>query len=232
MCPYLWKNICCHAIIRITERILKGVCGMSKFTEYIGSQFGNPRGMIGNICCVIMNIINKQMYRKTVSLLQKPPGSKILDVGYGNGYFLHLIDRTFDGYMLYGIDVSADMKLEAEKKNKKAIAENRLQLEIGDCCNLPFPDGMFDAVTSINTVYFWKDTVKGLKEIRRCLAENGSFYNVVYTKQWLDKLSYTQKGFQKFEPASLAAMGCEAGFREAAIQDIVKGKSFAVIYSK
>lgn len=26
------------------------------------------------------------------------------------------------------------------------------------------------------------------------------FYNVVYTKEWMDKLSYTEKGFQKFEP--------------------------------
>lgn len=32
---------------------------MSKFTEYIGSQFGNPHGFVGRICCVIMNVINK-----------------------------------------------------------------------------------------------------------------------------------------------------------------------------
>ena len=32
---------------------------MSKFTEYIGSQFGNPRGVIGKVCCILMNIINK-----------------------------------------------------------------------------------------------------------------------------------------------------------------------------
>ena len=30
---------------------------MSKFTEYIGSQFGNPHGFVGRICCVIMNVI-------------------------------------------------------------------------------------------------------------------------------------------------------------------------------
>ena len=43
---------------------------MSKFTEYIGSQFGNPRGYIGKICCIIMNVINNAMYRNTVSLIE------------------------------------------------------------------------------------------------------------------------------------------------------------------
>ena len=42
---------------------------MSKFAEYIGSQFGNPHGFVGRICCVIMNVINKSMYKKTVDLI-------------------------------------------------------------------------------------------------------------------------------------------------------------------
>ena len=61
---------------------------MSKFTEYIGSQFGNPRGLIGRICCVIMNVINKAMYKKTVALIDAGPDDKVLDIGYGNGYLL------------------------------------------------------------------------------------------------------------------------------------------------
>ena len=44
---------------------------MSKFSEYIGSQFGNPRGLIGKICCIGMNIINKPMYRNTVAQMKQ-----------------------------------------------------------------------------------------------------------------------------------------------------------------
>ena len=47
---------------------------MSKFAEYIGGQFGNPRGFIGKICCVLMNIINKTMYKNTVSMMNLKPG--------------------------------------------------------------------------------------------------------------------------------------------------------------
>ena len=40
---------------------------MSGFSEYIGSQFGNPRGFAEQICCVVMNVINRKMYKKTKS---------------------------------------------------------------------------------------------------------------------------------------------------------------------
>ena len=207
---------------------------MSKFTEYSGSQFGNPRGFVGSVCCLIMNTINKKMYRKTVELMQQSgidPADKILDIGYGNGYFLQQADRKC-GAELYGIDISADMKTTAERRNRGAKEAGRLHLEIGDCCDLPYEDEMFAAAASINTVYFWEDTVQGLSEIRRVLKPGASFYNVVYTKEWLDALSYTEKGFQKFEPEELIELGKHAGFAEARVEEIVSGKSFAVIYRK
>ena len=118
------------------------------------------------------------------------------------------------------------------KKNKKALKENQLHLSVGDCCNLPYEEGTFDAVTSINTIYFWSNTEKGLSEIRRVLKPGKSFYNVVYTKEWLDKLSYTKKGFKKYEPEEFMQLGKRAGFEKIEVKDIVKGKSFVVIYTK
>ena len=97
---------------------------------------------------------------------------------------------------------------------------------------LPYEDEMFAAAASINTVYFWEDTVQGLSEIRRVLKPGAFFYNVVYTKEWLDALSYTEKGFQKFEPEELIDLGKQAGFADAQVEEIVRGKSFAVIYRK
>ncbi len=203
---------------------------MSGFTEYIGSQFGNPRGIVGKICCLIMNVINHRMYVQTASLIRLPEKSKVLDIGYGNGFLLKLLNKK--KYDLYGIDISDDMKKEAERNNRSAEREGRLHLGVGDCCSLPYKEGMFRAAASINTIYFWNDTLKGLEEIKRCLAINGKFYNVVYTKNWLDKLSYTEKGFKKFSPKELVELGYEAGFVKVGVKHIVKGKSFVVIYKK
>lgn len=204
---------------------------MGKFSEYIGSQFGNPRGFIGKCCCVIMNVINKAMYRRIVSEIKADKGSRVLDIGYGNGYLIRLIYKKFRSD-IYGIDISADMKIAAEKRNKKAEADGRLHLELGDCCQLRYEDSFFDAVTSVNTVYFWNNTLKGMEEICRTLKPGGVFYNVVYTKEWLQKLSYTKKGFRFFEPEELIKLGKQAGFSEVAIHEIAKGKSFMAVSRK
>ena len=204
---------------------------MSKFTEYIGSQFGNPRGIIGRVCCLIMNRINKVMYKNTIAQIKLTPDEKFLDIGYGNGYLLKEIYKKFNAD-LYGIDISEDMKLQAMKRNCRADKNGHLHLKVGDCCNLPYGNDMFSAVTSINTIYFWNDTVKGLSEIRRVLKPGESFYNVVYTKEWLDRLIYTKTGFKKYEPEEFIQLGKRAGFETIQVKDIVKGKSFAVIYTK
>ena len=204
---------------------------MSKFSEYIGSHFGNPRGLIGKICCIGMNIINRPMYRDTVAVMKLDNGDKILDIGYGNGFLLREIYKK-NQVDMYGIDISDDMKKTALKRNKRALKNGQLFLEVGDCCNLPYEDDMFSAVSSINTIYFWSDTVKGLSEIRRVLKKGKSFYNLVYTKEWFGESSFTEKGFRKFDTDELFKLGREVGFEKAEVRDVVKGKSLMVIYTK
>ena len=204
---------------------------MRNFTEYIGSQFGNPHGFVGKICCIIMNVINKAMYRNAVALMQIEDNDKVLDIGYGNGYLLQLIYKKYKVDM-YGIDISEDMRVQATNRNRQAASNGQLHLQLGDCCSLLYEDNMFSNITSVNTVYFWKDTIKGLSEIKRVLKPGKSFYNVVYTKEWLDTLSYTKKGFKKFEAKQLVELGIQAGFDKVDVKDIIKGKSFVVIYTK
>ncbi|MCQ2473343.1 MAG: class I SAM-dependent methyltransferase [Saccharofermentans sp.] len=204
---------------------------MSKFTEYVGSQLSNPRGLGGKIVSLVQNIANSQLYRNTVAQVNVSNDEKLLDVGYGNGHLLKRIYKKCRPDM-YGIDISDDAKLMATKRNRKAELAGKLHLQVGDCCALPFDDGMFAAVTTINTVYFWSDTVKGLSEIRRCLKNGGSFYNVAYTKEFLDTIAYTQYGFKKFKPDELVQLGKKAGFEKIEVKEISKGRSFIVVYTK
>lgn len=204
---------------------------MSTFSEYLASQFGNPRGPVGRICCMIMNRMNRRMYGAAVSLLELKDGDSVLDIGYGNGQMFRLIyDRV--KVDLHGIDISEDMMAEAERRNKRAKADGKLFLRVGDCCDLPYDDDFFHAITTVNTIYFWEDTVKGLSEIRRTLKKGSSFYNVVYTKEFMDKISYTKKGFKKFGPEQYIEFGKQAGFEDITVKDIIKGKNFIVIYRK
>ena len=104
---------------------------MSGFSEYIGSQFGNPRGFAGQICCVVMNVINRKMYKKTVALINAKSDDKVMDIGYGNGYILkYLYQKTKSD--LYGVDISEDMLKLATKRNKEAAKHGKLHLQIGE----------------------------------------------------------------------------------------------------
>ncbi|MDF2590033.1 MAG: Methylase involved in ubiquinone/menaquinone biosynthesis [Anaerocolumna sp.] len=204
---------------------------MRKFTEYIGSQFGNPRGIIGKFCCLIMNTINQAMYKSVVKDIQINEQSTVLDIGYGNGY---LIQKLYQKYQpnIFGIDISQDMMDIAIKRNQKAADAGKIKLSIGDCCKLSYDDDTFAAVTSVNTIYFWSNVQVGLSEIYRVLKKDGIFYNVVYSKEWLKKLSYTKKGFQFFDKEDLIQLGKNAGFSQILIKDIANGKSYMVQYKK
>lgn len=139
---------------------------MNKFSKYISGQFKNPQGITGRIVSLIQNIVNAAMYKNTVALVEMDSSDKVLDIGYGNGHLLELIYKK-KPVQMYGIDISDDAKEMANKRNNKANNAGQLHLSVGDCCNLPYEEGFFSVITSINTIYFWSDTVKGLSEIRR-----------------------------------------------------------------
>ncbi len=204
---------------------------MKTFSEYISSQFSNPNGTIGMICCKIMNLLNNALYNGIIGNIHIGENSTVLDIGYGNGY---LIKKLYNKYRcnIFGIDISEDMKKLAEKRNQNILSSNKLNLFIGDCCSMKFNDNSFDVVTSINTIYFWSDTVKGLTEICRTLKENGKFLNAVYSKKWLKKNPYAKTGFKFFEKEDFVKLGKQAGFRKTYIKDIKNGKSYIVIFEK
>jgi ubiquinone/menaquinone biosynthesis C-methylase UbiE len=158
-------------------------------------------------------------------------GGKILDVGVGNGYLEKMLSEKSD-LMMSGIDISEDMIKNAARRNRAAVRQGRVVLALGDCCDLQFPDETFDAVTSINTIYFWRDTGTGLSEIRRVLKADGIFVNAVYSQEWLKRVSYTKKGFKFFSKQDYISDGKKAGFSDVMVEDIVKGKSFKIVYRK
>jgi ubiquinone/menaquinone biosynthesis C-methylase UbiE len=200
-------------------------------SEYIGSQFGNPRGVVGKICCTLMNALNQTMYRKVSDTVRDHNSRDILDIGFGNGYLEKRLTKR-PHVVVRGIDISADMLATATKRNRAAVQQGRVLLSLGDCCQLAFPDGMFDAVTSVNTIYFWSDTGKGLCEINRVLKDQGIFVNAVYAQEWMKKLSYTKQGFQFFSKEDYISDGKKAGFSDVTIEEMVSGKSYLIKYTK
>jgi len=204
---------------------------MNQILKYISSQFKNPRGVMGKIICLVQNIVNAALYNKLIAVIPLDTSDNLLDIGFGNGHLLKKIYKKKQMDM-YGIDISEDALKMATERNKTASKANHLHLQVGDCCDLPFGNEMFSLITSINTIYFWSDTEKGLQEIKRTLKPGKSFYNVVIAKERLDKIVFTQSGYHKFDTDQLIAIGYEAGFTKVETIPIERVNGLVIIYTK
>lgn len=197
-------------------------------TKYISRQCGNPSGIGGKMATLFMNILNQKMYRTCIKIINQYPNSKVLDMGFGNGYMLSKIADTNSSISLYGIDISEDMVVAAKKK----FQHKNIQVNIGSVDNIVFEKKTFDIVYTINTLYFWNKPQQAFEEIFRVLKDDGIFIQFCYTKDFLDKIKYTKIGFNKMTNEEIVLLHQTVGFSSVEWVDIEKGKSFYLICKK
>ena len=92
------------------------------------------------------------------------PGDRVLEIGCGNGGIAEYIsERT--GALVTGIDFVPEAILQAEERTRGK--EARLAYRVADIAALPFPPGSFDAIISIDTLYFTEmdPTIAALKAL-------------------------------------------------------------------
>ncbi len=89
-------------------------------------------------------------------------GDRILDVGCGKAFLLYEFTQAIPGIEVAGIDVSA-YGIEHAKEEVKSF------LRVGSAVELPWPDGHFDFVYSLNTFHNLKnyDLMAAVKEVQR-----------------------------------------------------------------
>ncbi len=73
-------------------------------------------------------------------------GDRILDIGCAKGFLLHDLAEVVNGVAIAGLDIS-------EYALANALPDVRPYLIRGTADALPFPDGSFDVVISINTIH-------------------------------------------------------------------------------
>lgn len=197
------------------------------FKKYWARQFGFPTGFGGKIATFIMNRLNGKSYEAAIS--KAPKSGKILDIGFGNGYLIKKLAKK-TAATIHGIDISIDMLSAATKRNKRAVKSGKVVLTKGSVDNIPI-DTQFDFIYTVNTVYFWEDLMAGLIAIKDKLKDGGTFINVLYTNEFLNKISHTQYGYAKYETKELIKATVKAGFNAKMIQ-IEKGKSYYILATK
>ena len=99
-------------------------------------------------------------------------GDRVLDVGCAKGFLVHDLMKVCPGLEAFGLDIS-------EYALTHCLPEVVGRLHLGSADKLPFPDGSFSAVISINTIHNFVrgDAVTAVREVQR-LAPGRGFIQV------------------------------------------------------
>ena len=131
--------------------------------------------------------------KQALALMQVGSAARVLDVGCGSGWATRLLaDYAFNGRVT-GIDISDEMVNLARESSR---SHRNVDFEVASAEQLPFPDNEFTHAFSMESLYYYRNIPKALKEIHRVLKPGGSFYAVVdlywespATHQWIDTLN-------------------------------------------
>jgi ubiquinone/menaquinone biosynthesis C-methylase UbiE len=165
-----------------------------------------------------MNRNNRRMNAFTIDALALRPSDRVLEIGFGGGLNLaSLVERVPDGHVV-GVEPSDAMLAAATKAHAGRIATGRLRLERGSVERLPLPDAVFDAVCTVNTIYFWKDAEAGGREIRRVLDAGGRVAITLLPRDRMEALGFPSQVFRFWSPEEVGALLRSAGFASVRVE--------------
>jgi ubiquinone/menaquinone biosynthesis C-methylase UbiE len=120
-----------------------------------------------------MNSTHRSLTTWALTHLPLAADSAILDVGCGGGSTIQQLALRAPGGKVSGIDYSPASVAVARRTNARDIDAGRVDILVGSVSSLPYADHSFDAVTAVETHYYWPDLATDLGEIRRVLRAGG-----------------------------------------------------------
>ena len=125
---------------------------------------------------------------------------KLLEVPVGTGILTMPLYQTLPQADITCLDYSSDMMGQAQEKAERLHLEN-VTFRQGDVGALPFADGAFDIVLSLNGFHAFPDKEAAYREVFRVLKSGGTFCGCFYVageckqSDWFVRHIYEKTGF-------------------------------------
>ncbi len=155
------------------------------------------------ICRIVWNMDGEKNYAYLERALSGVPegfAGKLLEVPVGTGVLTMPVYRDLPGADVTCLDYSPDMMGAARARAERMGIKN-VRFVQGDVGALPFEDGHFDAVLSLNGFHAFPDKEAAYRETYRVLKPGGTFCGCFYIQggcartDWFIKHLYQPKGF-------------------------------------
>ncbi len=143
---------------------------------------------------------NDAYLEKAMAGIPENFSGKLLEVPVGTGILSMPLYQTLPQADITCLDYSSDMMGQAQEKAERLHLEN-VTFRQGDVGALPFADGAFDIVLSLNGFHAFPDKEAAYREVFRVLKSGGTFCGCFYVageckqSDWFVRHIYEKTGF-------------------------------------
>ena len=143
---------------------------------------------------------NDAYLEKAMAGIPENFSGKLLEVPVGTGILTMPLYQTLPQADITCLDYSPDMMGQAQQKAERLHLEN-VTFRQGDVGALPFADGAFDIVLSLNGFHAFPDKEAAYREVFRVLKSGGTFCGCFYVageckqSDWFVRHIYEKTGF-------------------------------------
>ena len=200
--------------------------------SFFSRQLARPSGLFGRLFTARwLDKANVGMNALTLDSLALVENDRLLEVGFGSGYLLEQVLVRGRCQQVAGLDVSQEMVAHVDRRLRRYVAAGKARVGQGDIESMPFADGEFTALCSVNTLYFWRDPDRALAECRRVLQSAGRLVLCFNAKHDMEQWPGHVHGFSLYELTEVERLIAAAGFRDITTrtaQDEAQGEFYCV----
>jgi ubiquinone/menaquinone biosynthesis C-methylase UbiE len=135
--------------------------------------------------------------QQTLAVMKLKPGERVLDLGCGAGWASRLLAQAVGGGdrpgQVVGLDVSDEMIRRARATSQQY---DNILFVVGSAQQIPWQEGFFDKVLSVESFYYYGDQGGALDEVRRVMAPGGELNILInlykdnhYSLRWVEELN-------------------------------------------
>lgn len=170
-----------------------------EFLKNIAAQLSCPQGKLGFEVAERMHLNNIGMTRSAMEALPLKENDKILEIGHGSGMHIPELFSKQKNLTYHGLERSELMWETAKNANADLVNQQKAVFSFSDTNTFPFKTDFFDAIFTVNTLYFWEKPVDFLNETQRILKPGGSMVICFSPKEFMKTLPFTSYGFNLYE---------------------------------